>query len=884
MSGDFCNPNNDISIKAEMDSVDASMAGTLPRQHKRRPHTKSRNGCTTCKRRRVKCDETRPICRNCQHLRLECRYVSPASLSCADLQIMNLKLLHHYDRVVSKTISDAGISTEDVWARDVVDMGFRYPFLMHAILMFSATHLAQREPKEFCNAVVQHRSEALSLLRNEVQRINSENLDPLVATSVLLILDAMANASLPSRMTPSSLPASTWLHHVRGAATILLAVGVLPPTSKFYSFMGVDLLDLANCYTKSDSSERTPPGFSSLQCFMPELSELYPVPFNSPYFSSLVFLDKLQSQRGRADFILRVFSFPALMDKEFVRLLAAGDKRAKLIVGSYYRLVRQFVNEMHDRVWFLNGVSTVLPIDMDNEFGGLGFVTDALPISQNVDSILAKFDASFAAAENRIGAFHRQQMANNPSIASAYGNELLSGGVFDDLTGDGRSCISESYAPSGNDSGQSSTNASPPTAPPTAPGSLAGSPQSSANLQGMPNHQQQTAPLSGPAPQSAQSSTSSLPSFGLPPSQTHLSEVMPHIYGRIHKHSSTPAAGVPGLTNRVVNRSRPPSRLGNVRTTGLRNRNIIRPGMMGLPVDPSIADDLLSGLEFGEDYINTSSNSGNEEDANFGFRDIVFDTDTLEWKTPPQQARFNIDTNNNNAYMSLPAQQRPIQIPVQHPPSAQQQMSQKGGSPQIPGMPPSGTQLSTPQGMQQNVQSAMRPGMQNTGMQNSGMQKQRIQSPGMQNSQMQNSQMQNSQMQNSQMQNSQMQNSQMQNSHMQNSQMQNQQMQNSGMRHLGEIQQQRGMQNSGMPVPNMPPQGLQNPGLQSPGMQSSNMSTPMTSMRGDSLVADPFGSSQSLGMINPIKQEIMDHDFQSIIDLDDDPAIADNYEWTTNRA
>ncbi|KAL6825390.1 hypothetical protein J3E69DRAFT_334219 [Trichoderma sp. SZMC 28015] len=40
----------------------------------RRSHVKSRNGCQTCKRKRVKCDEFRPICRRCLFTGSECGY------------------------------------------------------------------------------------------------------------------------------------------------------------------------------------------------------------------------------------------------------------------------------------------------------------------------------------------------------------------------------------------------------------------------------------------------------------------------------------------------------------------------------------------------------------------------------------------------------------------------------------------------------------------------------------------------------------------------------------------------------------------------------------------------------------------------------------------
>ncbi|KAJ5988457.1 hypothetical protein N7481_003667 [Penicillium waksmanii] len=43
--------------------------------HARRSHKKSRGGCLTCKRRRVKCDEQKPHCQKCKCKGIECSYL-----------------------------------------------------------------------------------------------------------------------------------------------------------------------------------------------------------------------------------------------------------------------------------------------------------------------------------------------------------------------------------------------------------------------------------------------------------------------------------------------------------------------------------------------------------------------------------------------------------------------------------------------------------------------------------------------------------------------------------------------------------------------------------------------------------------------------------------
>jgi hypothetical protein len=39
----------------------------------RKVRTRTFHGCLTCRSRKVKCDQTRPLCNNCQRLNLECQ-------------------------------------------------------------------------------------------------------------------------------------------------------------------------------------------------------------------------------------------------------------------------------------------------------------------------------------------------------------------------------------------------------------------------------------------------------------------------------------------------------------------------------------------------------------------------------------------------------------------------------------------------------------------------------------------------------------------------------------------------------------------------------------------------------------------------------------------
>ncbi|EUC60223.1 fungal Zn, 2-cys(6) binuclear cluster domain protein [Rhizoctonia solani AG-3 Rhs1AP] len=50
----------------------------------REKHRRTKTGCLTCKRRRKKCDETRPKCRNCVRICSDCAYGPSVSASGSD--------------------------------------------------------------------------------------------------------------------------------------------------------------------------------------------------------------------------------------------------------------------------------------------------------------------------------------------------------------------------------------------------------------------------------------------------------------------------------------------------------------------------------------------------------------------------------------------------------------------------------------------------------------------------------------------------------------------------------------------------------------------------------------------------------------------------------
>ncbi|KAH8817631.1 hypothetical protein DL96DRAFT_392633 [Flagelloscypha sp. PMI_526] len=139
---------------------------STPEDHlrKRRIHRKSKQGCKTCRKRRVKCDETNfPSCLNCTKRGIQCDWpqalietgvenvskdvngptVQP--IFTQGLSHYDLELLHHFTTTTAVSLLDVhGIESSlilDIYQRHGPRLALAHPFLMHSLLAISALHL-----------------------------------------------------------------------------------------------------------------------------------------------------------------------------------------------------------------------------------------------------------------------------------------------------------------------------------------------------------------------------------------------------------------------------------------------------------------------------------------------------------------------------------------------------------------------------------------------------------------------------------------------------------------------------------------------------------------------------------------------------------------------
>ncbi|KAJ4229080.1 hypothetical protein NW759_003804 [Fusarium solani] len=215
-------------------------------------HKKSRNGCSRCKQRKVKCDEKRP-CGACTKRHLSCSLISspPSDSASLDDQVnpnpksevkvpdkgmpiapkpeqpscwtQDLGLMSHYSSITSATLPGAN---RHVWQIEVPSVAVAYPYLMHQILAVSAFHLASLNPSQgqaHLSRAFQHQHHAICGIRAEVSAVTVRNCHALFAASSLLFIGAFAACS-PARGRSLRQEVDDMLGvfiHVRGVRSIL---------------------------------------------------------------------------------------------------------------------------------------------------------------------------------------------------------------------------------------------------------------------------------------------------------------------------------------------------------------------------------------------------------------------------------------------------------------------------------------------------------------------------------------------------------------------------------------------------------------------------------------------------------------------------------------
>ncbi|CAG9996286.1 unnamed protein product [Clonostachys byssicola] len=167
-------------------------AGQIRSIHKltRRGHTKSRRGCLTCKRRRVKCPEDQPECSSCVRLGLTCEYPlknnpsAPLQSTGGQFNLKDLRLFHHF---VLHAYPPLPLHGKAVWD-DITSYSHNYEFLVHSMLGLAASHLCLSGGGDHEAEALEHRVKSIKLLNQALCKPPTSKTESDARFSTLMVL------------------------------------------------------------------------------------------------------------------------------------------------------------------------------------------------------------------------------------------------------------------------------------------------------------------------------------------------------------------------------------------------------------------------------------------------------------------------------------------------------------------------------------------------------------------------------------------------------------------------------------------------------------------------------------------------------------------------
>ncbi|KAL2138816.1 hypothetical protein VTI28DRAFT_6199 [Corynascus sepedonium] len=144
----------------------------------RRGHTKSRRGCFNCKRRRIKCQETKPACGHCVKQGLKCEYPTlPTIVHQPQHQVplFSLQDMRFFQHFLLNCYPHHPIGSEELWTHEIPCLSEKYEYLMHAILGYSASELMAKRDPSLAEAAMSHRYKAIKAIKKSLSQTSSSS-------------------------------------------------------------------------------------------------------------------------------------------------------------------------------------------------------------------------------------------------------------------------------------------------------------------------------------------------------------------------------------------------------------------------------------------------------------------------------------------------------------------------------------------------------------------------------------------------------------------------------------------------------------------------------------------------------------------------------------
>ncbi|KAL5373628.1 hypothetical protein DPSP01_012565 [Paraphaeosphaeria sporulosa] len=369
-------------------------SGDMNATKTRKPHRKSRSGCTSCKARHVKCDEQKPICSNCEKYGSTCEYprlkragvsdhrevaLSPAALNTPSpahsavvnrsnhdgmenqemiADIVHLRLLHHFITVTASTLAHAP-DAADVFSSYIPKVAFDNPYVLHAILSLTALHLSRLEPPRRVDYILKarrHHQIALAQFRAEVKDISASNLQVVLIFNALLFPYTCAISASLTDFEDVFESIFSNLIVTRMVGPLIQASGLYE--SMLHSDLGriipkdVHSVDWKNAEAPQETQ------LVQLRKFSEVIHHVYPPEINEAYKEAIGRLDLLfdvisKTAEPPSDSLLRLWIH--FVPSRFVELLSEKQPGALIIFAHYGVLLGR-----GRHYWFLEGMDEMI--------------------------------------------------------------------------------------------------------------------------------------------------------------------------------------------------------------------------------------------------------------------------------------------------------------------------------------------------------------------------------------------------------------------------------------------------------------------------------------------------------------------------------------------
>lgn len=395
-------------VNEDLEALQGSQQKFLPTYRPRAAHTKSRKGCHNCKLRKIKvsqthvywlgsesnfiqCDETTPNCGQCRHRGVQCDFVTVSTTSqatsstpseqttecgnsrasakewieayldhreiptvpCSELKSLadnpcnSIELLSHFFDEAGPWIGSP--ACQRTMQQHCLQLSVEAPYLLHALLAFSANHLSFLHPAERRYRVTAIFHYDISLASYSARIRTRLEADSLLGACYLHTMLAFRN--LQSADNAESGNALTWLRTMQGTA--ILRSHLRPNLNEsVWQPVAIESRSLEDAACNHLDSDDSWASSTSLAFHQLCEADVEPMLEENPYEKPLSRLCLLMRCQIGQDKIGMFMSFIGRLPSSFVQLLDQNDTRAMLILCYWCALLGQI-----DQWWIVGSAA-----------------------------------------------------------------------------------------------------------------------------------------------------------------------------------------------------------------------------------------------------------------------------------------------------------------------------------------------------------------------------------------------------------------------------------------------------------------------------------------------------------------------------------------------